>query len=65
MPDSFQTEPEQRAYRQGYYDGVSEVISGVFERLSDEDNEKIKNWADKLGKWTAKSGDVPEFPHFD
>ena len=61
-------EAEQQAYRQGYCNGVSAVICGVFEKLSKEDIKKVQDWLrDPLASWRDNGGrgPAPDFPKLD
>ena len=66
--NSSRAEAEQQAYRRGYYNGVSAVISGVFEKLSKEDIKKVEDWLrDPLVSWRDNGGQgpAPDFPKLD
>jgi len=66
VANSSQTEAEQKAYRRGYYNGVSANISGVLGKLSTEDIKKIEEWMrDTLDPWRDHGGPEPDFPKLD
>lgn len=60
----------ERAYRRGYAHGISSMMSGVVDKLSDAERTRFERWFSKtLTAW--QTGDVsqhispPDFPRLD
>jgi hypothetical protein len=66
MCNSFQTEAESKACREGYYQGIVDAISGLFEKPAKENRKEIEDWVrDTLKPWRDNGGQKPGFPRLD
>ena len=65
LPDDAERE---LAYRRGYVHGVSALMSGVVDKLSDVERQAIEYWfKNELTPWSRGEGtsDAPDVPRLD